>query len=194
MKVIFLDNDGVICLANNWGSRHKKRRKWGKQKLSMTSTEIPLKYRFDNFDQKAIKVLNSILEQTDAEIIVSSDWRYHATLDELGDYYESQGIIKRPMGITPYTSDIDPELWNKRFRFSAMLEEERAFEITHTLGLYPSITHWVAVDDLFMGRKYKMPTYTIEYEWGLSNFVYTPKSREGIKQSGVKEKILEFLI
>jgi hypothetical protein len=25
MKVIFLDHDGVICLQNNWGSRHKKR-------------------------------------------------------------------------------------------------------------------------------------------------------------------------
>ena len=24
MKVIFLDNDGVICLSNNWGERAKK--------------------------------------------------------------------------------------------------------------------------------------------------------------------------
>ena len=27
MKVIFLDNDGVICLYNNWGGRQKK---WSK--------------------------------------------------------------------------------------------------------------------------------------------------------------------
>jgi hypothetical protein len=28
---------------------------------------------------------------------------------------------------------------------------------------------------------------------GLSNFVLTPKSSEGIKQSGIKEKIIKFL-
>ena len=49
-------------------------------KLSMRGREIPLEYRFDNFDQKAVKVLNEILEQTDAEIVVSSDWRLHATI------------------------------------------------------------------------------------------------------------------
>jgi hypothetical protein len=30
-------------------------------------------------------------------------------------------------------------------------------------------------------------------EWGLTNFVLTPKSIEGIKQSGIKEKIITFL-
>jgi len=29
--------------------------------------------------------------------------------------------------------------------------------------------------------------------WGLANFVLTPRSNEGIKQSGVKEKILKHL-
>ncbi len=29
--------------------------------------------------------------------------------------------------------------------------------------------------------------------WGLKNFVLTPMRLEGIKQSGVKEKILKFL-
>jgi hypothetical protein len=29
--------------------------------------------------------------------------------------------------------------------------------------------------------------------WGLENFVHTPRSYEGIKQSGIKEKIINFL-
>jgi len=29
--------------------------------------------------------------------------------------------------------------------------------------------------------------------WAIDNFVLTPKSSEGIKQSGIKEKILNFL-
>jgi hypothetical protein len=31
------------------------------------------------------------------------------------------------------------------------------------------------------------------YKYGLTNFVHTPRSKEGIKQSGVKEKIIKFL-
>ena len=75
MKVIFLDHDGVICLHDNWGTRLKKQKEWGKRRLSMGPLEIPLEYRFDNFDKKAVEVLNSILEKTGAEIVVSSDWK-----------------------------------------------------------------------------------------------------------------------
>ena len=193
MKVIFLDNDGVICLHNNWGSRFKKQKDWGGRKLSMSNREIPLQYRFDNFDTKAVKVLNSILDETRAEIVVSSDWRYHGTLEELGEYYLSQGIIKKPISITPYTHEISPEVWEKRFRFAAQVEEERALEITYWLEQHPEVTSWVAVDDLNMGKLAEYPDYTVENDWGLENFVHTPLSLEGIKQSGVREKIIQFL-
>ena len=38
-KVLFLDNDGVICLANNWGSRVNKRKK-DKISLVMNDPDI----------------------------------------------------------------------------------------------------------------------------------------------------------
>ena len=96
MKVIFLDNDGVICLSNNWGGRTKK---WAKHRSanpesSNLFSKAPVDVRFDDFDKKSIKILNEILEETGAEIVVSSDWRFHATLEELGGYYLSQGISK----------------------------------------------------------------------------------------------------
>ena len=200
MKIIFLDNDGVICLSNNWGSRRKKQEKWGGMKLSMSNREIPLEYRFDNFDQKAVKVLNEILEETDVEIVVSSDWRLYATLDELGDYYESQGIIKRPIGITDvfhftnwrdegFVPDHEDFPWSR----NDYREQERHFEIMRYLGNYPSITHWVAIDDLHMGININTSWGRTDREWGLSNFVWTPRDWEGIKQSGVKEKVLKYL-
>ena len=83
MKVIFLDHDGVICLSSEWGGRFKKQEKWGGRKLSMTPLEMPLKYRFDNFNQKAVKVLNEILEETGAELVTSSDWKRWANLEEM---------------------------------------------------------------------------------------------------------------
>lgn len=170
-------------------------------KLSMRGREIPLEYRFDNFDEKAVKVLNSILEETGAEIVVSSDWRFHATLDELGDYYESQGIIKRPIAVTEefhYTNWVEEGFIKPHGEFPWSrhedLEQQRHFEIIRWLGKYPSVTHWVAVDDLNMGIDINTTYGPTQRDWGLKNFVWTPRENEGIKQSGIKDKIIKHLI
>ena len=198
MKAIFLDNDGVICLASNWGGRAKK---WAKYRSenptsSPMKNEAPVDVRFDNFDQKAIKILNRIIEETGAEIIVSSDWRLHATLEELGDYYEAQGIIKRPIAVTELFENLFPREWNA-FRFRADLELERSMEINNFLEKHPEITHWVAIDDLDMSVKFLGDRFAAkdgsEDKPGLTNFVHTPRSNEGIKQVGVLEKVLKFL-
>ena len=197
MKVLFLDNDGVICLSNNWGGRAVK---WANFKRDNPDSEAtfdnkPIQCRFDDFDKGAVKVLNKILEETGAEIVVSSDWRLHANLEELGDYYESQGIIKRPIAVTDQFKDVFPKEWNA-FRFRAELELERSMEIGHWLENHPEVTHWVAVDDLNMSAEFLSKYFSkdeSDKNPGLTNFVLTPRSREGIKQSGVKEKILKFL-
>jgi hypothetical protein len=191
-KIIFLDHDGVICLSHNWGTRHTKQRKWGGRKMSMSTTSIPLEYRFDNFDKKSIALLNEILEQTETDIIVSSDWRLFATLEELGEYYISQGILKKPIGYTKRLGDFDiPEgfPWSRQWD----LEQVRCFEIHQYLKEHPEITHWVSIDDLNMAKNGMYYSVDFEHEWGLENFVHTPLSNEGIKQKGVKEKILKFL-
>jgi HAD domain in Swiss Army Knife RNA repair proteins len=180
MKVIFLDHDGVICLAEQWGGRYKK-------KGFDSNPETPLDIRMDNFDPKAINVLKAILEETGAEIVVSSDWRNWGTLAQMQEMYETRGI-KKPIGITPFINDCDvPTLfiWSRDFD----LEQTRSLEILQWLKDHPEVTHWVAVDDLDMSLR-ETPVFT----WGLTNFVLTPKSREGIKQSGIKEKILKHLI
>ena len=195
MKIIFLDHDGVICLSSEWGGRFNKQKKWGGRKLSMTNLEIPIEYRFDNFNKKAIKILNEILEETGAEIVVSSDWKHWANVHEMGEYYESQGIIKKPIDFTPnlgectnYDKETFP--WSRQWD----LEQTRSIEIKQHLQNHPEITHWVAIDDLNMGKTGKVNGMEFEHEWGLDNFVLTPNGNEGIKQSGIKEKILQFLL
>jgi hypothetical protein len=189
MKTIFLDNDGVICLSNNWGGRSKK---WAKYRSKNPETsryidDAPVEVRFDDFDKKAIKALNEILEETGAEIVVSSDWRCHATLEELGEYFLSQGILKKPIGVTKLLGQCDqPENypWLRKWD----VEQSRSLEILQYLRDNPEITQWVAVDDLDMGKNGE------EWkDWGLDNFVLTPSRTEGIKQSGIKEKIIKFL-
>jgi len=186
MKVIFLDHDGVICLSSNWGGRTKK---WAQYRSANPESSVllkdaPVSVRFDDFDTKSIKILNEILEETGAEIVVSSDWKLHANLEELGDYYESQGIIKKPIAITPNLKDFEPES-SSLFNFKGWLERARCLEIQRWL-LENNVDSWVAVDDLDMSNEFLKP--------GLENFVLTPRSREGIKQSGIKDKILKFLV
>jgi 8-oxo-dGTP pyrophosphatase MutT (NUDIX family) len=191
MKVIFLDHDGVICLSNNWGGRKKK---WAKYRSENPDSgkeikDAPVQFRFDDFDEKSIRILNEILEETGAEIVVSSDWKLHATLEELGEYYESQGISKKPIALTPniqQCKDYDDNfIWSPRWE----LEQIRTIEIKQYLHDHLEVTHWVSIDDLNMG-KIGEPWKDI---WAIDNFVLTPKSNEGIKQSGVKEKILNYL-
>jgi hypothetical protein len=194
MKVIFLDHDGVICLSSEWGGRHKKQRRAGR-KMSQSIDSLPVDARFDNFNKKAIDILNEILEETNAEIVVSSDWKRWASVEEMGEYYESQGIKKKPIGFTKSINDCtcyNPQTfqWSPKWE----LEQERSIEITQYLQDHPEITRWVAVDDLNMGIPQTHETWgEMEMDWGLTNFVLTPKSREGIKQNGIKEKIIKYL-
>jgi len=192
MKVIFLDHDGVICLSSEFGGRFKKQREAGR-KLSQSIQSLPVLARFDNFNKKAIGILNEILEETNAEIVVSSDWKRWASVEEMGEYYESQGIKKKPIAFTKNLSECDvPEnfIWSRQWD----LEQTRSLEIQQYLRDNPQITHWVAVDDLNMGIPQTHETWgEMEMDWGLTNFVHTPRVREGIKQSNIKDKILNFL-
>ena len=188
-SILFLDLDGTICLSNNWGGRSKK---WAKYRSENPETskfinDAPVEVRFDDFDKKAIKVLNEILEETGAEIVVSSDWRCHANLEELGEYFISQGILKKPVGVTKMLGQCNQPQnypWLRKWD----LEQSRSLEILQYLYDHPEITQWVAIDDLNMGKNGESWK-----DWGLDNFVFTPVSSEGIKQSGIKDKIINFL-
>lgn len=188
--VLFLDNDGVICLSNNWGGRTKKWDKYIKLNPNQNNISLaPVDIRFDNFDKKSVSILNQVLEETGAEIVVSSDWKLHATLEEIGEYYLSQGIIKRPIGFTKRYLDccnVDEFVYEKR----TIYEQQRCIEIKQYLTDHPEITNWVCVDDLQLGEQ---DSNGDNQNWGLSNFVHTPRMNEGIKQSGVKEKIINYL-
>jgi hypothetical protein len=191
MRVLLLDHDGVICLSNNWGSRYKKQQR-AKRKMTQGILTLPVDARFDNFDKKSIKILNEILENTGAEIVISSDWRSWATIEEMGDYYEIQGIIKRPIGFTKFLGECE---YNDDFPWLREwdLQQTRSIEIKQYLKEHPEITHWVAIDDLNMGNKVIHFGVECDRGWGLENFVLTPLRNEGIKQLGIKEKILSFL-
>lgn len=171
MKVLFLDHDGVICLSGQWGGRFKKKGYDG-------NPQTPLDIRMDSFDSKAVKVLNEIIEKTGCEIVVSSDWKKWGDLDKMRKMYVTRGI-KPPIDLTPNMKDFD-EMGFGLYKWKNFYEAIRVTEIKEWLKNHTEVTHWVAVDDMDLSK--------------LENFVMTTKPyNEGIKQSGIKEKVLKFI-
>jgi hypothetical protein len=163
MKVIFLDIDGVICLSHEWGSRMRKIKRW---ELEGGEGEPPVTIRLDDFNKMAVDVLNDIILTSGADIIISSDWRLYATLDEMKDLFYQFGVIKGPIDFTPELQTV-----TKR-------ADIRVDEINLWLSNHPEVTNWVAIDDLDLSK--------------LDNFVKT-REREGLKQCNISNKILKFL-
>lgn len=169
MTLIFLDIDGVICLAEQWGGRDKKMKKFINKTGISEISKMPIDIRTDNFDQKAVKILNQIIEATNAEIVISSDWKLHATLEELGELFIKHGVSKKPIATTP----------NHVLKSMDQIESTRVGEINEWIEINKP-DKWVAIDDLNLSQ--------------LKSFVHTKKMNEGIKQSGIKELIIKKLM
>ncbi len=183
MKVLFLDHDGVICLSDQWGGRYKKKGYSNDRNTDMDT-------RVDNFDKKAVGVLNQIIDETGCEIVISSDWKLKGTLEQMKDMYITRGI-KPPIAYTPDLKEIDPDMHFTLY-FSNDFESIRILEVKKYLENHPEITNWVAVDDMDLGEK--LGRVSGNSNGGLTNFVQTKKPySEGIKQCGIKEKIIKFL-
>ena len=128
MKYIFLDIDGVISTFNESMSSTKDfwdSNPWAK--------DMRVLYPFN---QDCVMVLNEIIKETDAEIILSSDWKKQRTLEELDIIFKKNGIIKSPIDKTK----------NLRDEYSNF-ETCRSMEITHYIG-ENIITDYIILDDL----------------------------------------------
>jgi hypothetical protein len=179
IKVIFLDHDGVICLPNQWGRR--------------TESSEDINLFFDKFDKKSVDILNEIIHKTDCEIVVSSDWRFKCKIEKMRELYKIRGIIKQPIDYTTINGlEIDN---NFRWDSNLEIEQTRYLEIKNYLKLNPNIKNWVAVDDMDLRKNLtdkKSEIIETRY-WGLENFVWTNRFNEGIKQCGIKDKIINYL-
>lgn len=89
MKLIFLDFDGVL---NN--------RDW----LSRRSNGAPLRDH-EMIDPKAVAILNRIISETGADVVISSTWRILSTLGELREFLEQAGFRGNILGVTPRDYD-----------------------------------------------------------------------------------------
>jgi hypothetical protein len=124
MKVLFLDHYGVLCLS--------------KKPVTRTEFSMPTSDEFadtgitffSDFDPKAVAVLNDIIQQTGAEIVISSDWKRETTLSGMCEFYQKQGIEKMPLAYTDWLPG------------AATYHQQRAGEINAWLIVKKNANHW----------------------------------------------------
>jgi hypothetical protein len=75
-RVIFLDIDGVLAPIRHWD-------------------------RYGDLDPRCIEVLNEIVVRGEADVVVSSTWRYGKTIAELQEMLDTQGFVGRVLDKTP---------------------------------------------------------------------------------------------
>lgn len=94
MKLVFLDIDGVLNYELFWKDEAQD------IKLKNLSESAP-KGSHDICKDK-IGLLNDLIEQTEAKIIISSTWRKYYTLDELRELFKFMGFKGEIIDTTPY--------------------------------------------------------------------------------------------
>ena len=155
MKILFLDFDGVLVPLK---SNTERKSFFGKPAYM--------------FDQEAVTILNNIVEQTNCEIVVSSDWKLHWTLIELREIFKLNGISKEIFAVTDNLS-----VFNSSNRVLLRATEIAAYVTVN------DIKNYCAVDDLDL-------TFYLK-----SNFVLCENAAyEGLKENSLKEKIIKCLI
>lgn len=117
MKVIFLDIDGVL--------NHQKHYEW----LIETDEPTPLQrtYPYTELNPKSCQLLNEIIKETGAEIVVSSSWRLDGE-NRLNYLFKYFGL--------PRIYDITP-----------CLNTARGIEIGAWLAAHPEVIDYVILDD-----------------------------------------------
>lgn len=154
--ILFLDIDGVLATDRQFFTK-----------------KLHPKYNIYGYDQRCVKILNEIIDETGAQIVLSSDWKTHFTLAEMNEIFRDNSIKHTII-------DFTPNLWGTEYFKYQNLEDCRANEILRYVQEH-DIKTYVAVDDLYLKN------------WIPINFVQCTQVREGIKQSGVKNKIIKIL-
>lgn len=124
MKVLFLDIDGVLN-DTAW--------------LRYTATHCSGKSLEDSgywsymVNPASVQLLNLLLDETGAAVVVSSSWRRSISLETLRHILTSRGLKHKVLDVLPLEDDLNVEF--------------RGEVIQKWLDKHPEVTHHVCLDD-----------------------------------------------
>lgn len=150
--VIFLDIDGVLQ-SYHANQRFIVNRKALVDKLSQ---ELEIDYhQYNEFDvaaiyydwhPQAISLLKSIIDETNAYIVISSNWRNPSLPNKMNDLLKIHALDKYYLGDTPQITNI------LNYQDKLKVYPSRVVEILTYLEEHPDITNYVVVDDLDLSQ------------------------------------------
>ena len=160
LKILFLDLDGVMVPDRE-------------ERLVETSV-----FNSDVFGSECVKILNEIIEETDCQIVLTSDWRLFFSLSQIWEIFKFNKVSRMPIAFTGLATD------SGGWPLAARLEEFRGIEIRrwlkqHGLEFDNKFDFWVAVDDMDLSPHVR-------------RFVLSPFT-DGLAAPGIKEKIIKKL-
>lgn len=125
------------------------------------------KYHCYPFDNRCVKVFNKLFKNYDIKIVLSSDWRLHFNLEELQDIFRINGMCHVPQDTT------------QKEDISFDLKRSRALQIKKYIEKHNIGNDFIVLDDIDFGNFFE------------DHFIHCKYTGEGIKQSGLREKISE---
>ena len=130
-KVIFLDIDGVLNT------------KWWYTQMDKNTTRDKYGYAFD---PNAVANLKKILDETGADIVVSSSWKSYG-FSELEEMWQDRGLPGKLIGVTP--NSVSDEMLLNADLDNMELFSIRGMEIKEWLTKHgKSVSHYAIIDDM----------------------------------------------
>jgi hypothetical protein len=96
MKVLFLDIDGVLNSSEYFFSKG-----YLDETESMTDAETMLLAHPSHLDPSALQVINHIVKESGAQVVLSSSWRMKYTIEEWTEMMQKRGATFKITGRTP---------------------------------------------------------------------------------------------
>jgi hypothetical protein len=122
-KIIFVDVDGPLAYGT-----------WLDGRFLIDDIKMPYPWVKSECD-----ALAEIIRRTGANVVISSDWKYHYSMVQLGKIFVHYGIPNIIIGITD----------GNKSKMTTDLEKDRAEQIMRWVeGNKDLIDTWVALDDL----------------------------------------------
>ena len=130
-KVVFLDIDGVLNT------------KWWYTQMDRNTPKDKYGYAFD---PNAVSNLKKIIDETGADIVISSSWKSFG-ISELEDMWQDRGLPGKLIGITPNT--VSDEMLLSADLDNMELFSIRGTEIKEWLTKHGKhVSHYAIIDDM----------------------------------------------
>lgn len=127
MKIIFLDIDGPITYD-----------RWTEPKVIIGQPHESFKIPYP-WVQSECDALAKIIKETDAKVVISSDWRFHYNVEQFNQIFNHYNI---PDVVIDTTRTF-------KAKMSSNLEMDRSYQIMDWVRRHKDLLKsWVALDDL----------------------------------------------